>query len=152
MVNTVFSMCSVFTVELLPRKLLLGVCFSAMAASQLLFQFTSFRTAAVVLLLMGFQLGPGSLFFLLCSELFDDGCTALAFTVNYLSNSAVVFLYPLTRWAWLLFFAVMATAGATLLANVPETRGKSVEVIQREILGADRQGAAAAAQTGEKLA
>lgn len=83
----------------------------------------------MTLLLLGFQLGPGSLFFLLCGELFDDGCTALAFVTNYLSNSLVVFLYPLTKYAWLLFCCVMASAGTVLLLMLPETRNRPLEDI-----------------------
>lgn len=88
----------------------------------------------MTLLLLGFQLGPGSLFFLLCGELFDDGCTALAFVANYLSNSLVVFLYPLLKYAWLLFCCVMTGFGIVLLRMLPETRGRSLEDIQRDIL------------------
>ena len=88
----------------------------------------------MTLLLLGFQLGPGSLFFLLYGELFDDGCTALAFVANYLSNSLVVFLYPLLKYAWLLFCGVMTGFGIVLLRMLPETRGRSLEDIQRDIL------------------
>ena len=99
--------------------------------------------AAVVLFVMTFGLGLGPVTWLLPAELFPmkkrAAATGLATSVNWLANFAVgqAFLpclaAPLGSLAFLPFGVVLGLGLVFVYRCVPETRGKTLEQIEKEL-------------------
>jgi len=99
---------------------------------------------AVVSFVMSFGIGMGPVPWLLPAELFQmDMCakgTSVAATSNWLANFLVVQAFPVIQnslqgFAFMPFAVVLCVFIAFVLTSVPETRGKSLNEISKELAG-----------------
>jgi len=99
---------------------------------------------SVVSFVMSFGIGMGPVPWLLPAELFRmDMCaqgTSVAASSNWLANFMVVQAFPMIQsrlqgFAFVPFAAVLVTFIAFVATSVPETRGKTLSEITRELAG-----------------
>ena len=95
-----------------------------------------------LLFVVCFALGPGSIPFLITGELFLQGprpaAIAIATLVNWIANLAVGLLFPVlsvsfNSLAFLPFTIATFILFTVLFVNLPETKGKSVDEVVREM-------------------
>ena len=95
---------------------------------------TTLLIVASIIFLVGFELGPGPVFYVLCGELFPEEvrakCSGIASTMNWIFNIIVVLIFPYFKnieWAaYTLYLALMLPAVIVLWVYTPETKGKTL--------------------------
>ncbi|KAH0575982.1 Hexose transporter [Spironucleus salmonicida] len=162
-VNFVATLGALAFIEKLGRKILLfggvGVCFAAQVALMINYILAKPNTAllitASVIFIIGFEVGPGPIFFVFASELFPVEAKSLLSSIllsfNYIPNIFVVVLFPIltnaAAWSpFVTYLIVMGLTTAVLLFTTPETKGKTQEEIQMILTGS----APAASSEAEK--
>lgn len=147
--NVLIVLVSSFFMDRLGRRPLLLMSVGGMGCACLLLTVAlvlgsnALVCVAVVLFVMTFGLGLGPVTWLLPAELFPmrkrAAATGLATAVNWLANFAMgqVFLpclaTPLGSYAFVPFSLVLAGGLVFVHRCVPETRGKTLEQIEREL-------------------
>lgn len=148
--NTISTTFAIFLVDSCGRRPLLligfGLCvlghlcvilseaITAMADKKFILALIGFA-----IFLLGFELGPGPLFYVLVSELYPAEVRAQAISFIVLTlwiwNIVLVFLYlPMVNsigliYTFLIFMIICVIAFFVILFIVPETKGKSLEEI-----------------------
>ncbi|KAH0569477.1 Sugar transporter family protein [Spironucleus salmonicida] len=167
-VNFVATLGALAFIEKLGRKILLfggvGICFAAQVALMINYIITAPNTAtpntallitASIVFIIGFEIGPGPIFFVFASELFPVEVKSLLSSIllsfNYIPNIFVVVLFPIltkaAKWSpFVTYLIVMGVTTAVLLFTTPETKGKTQEEIQMILTGS----APAASSEAEK--
>jgi SP family arabinose:H+ symporter-like MFS transporter len=149
MVTTLFSL---FLADRLGRRLLLIPSLAALTIAMLLLaivvEFTSGTTSSVcafVLLgiyILGFEAGPGVLFWVICNEVFPESVSQKGFAfVNMIQWSftlLVTFLFPplqdaMGGWVFWIFGIPGVIVTVFYLFCLPETRGKTKRDITLEL-------------------
>lgn len=152
LVNLVFTLVAIFTVDRLGRRPLLGAGLIGIAVFMLLISY-GFATTEVnpMLILAGilgfvasfaFSLGP--VMWVLFSELFPNRVRGLAISFVGLINSAMSFVVQLV-FPWelenlgssvtFLIYGLFAIAGFIVVMRfLPETKGKSLEELEAELV------------------
>jgi len=155
--NVVVTLTSVALMDRVGRRPLLLLSFCVMAAASALLSYCIDRASdewlttgcavSVVLLVSGFGIGLGPVPALLSAELFPAAHrvsgSAVAWTTMWMANFVTTQLF-LLQVNWLgpsnMFVphtAVLLTGILVAFCNVPETRGKSLEQIEREMAQRD---------------
>nr|BAE90336.1 unnamed protein product [Macaca fascicularis] len=163
-VNTIFTVVSLFQVERAGRRTLhmiglggMAVCSTLMTVSLLLkdnYSGMSFVCIGAILVFVAFfEIGPGPIPWFIVAELFSQGPRPAAMAVagcsNWTSNFLVGLLFPsaahyLGAYVFIIFTGFLITFLAFTFFKVPETRGRTFEDITRafegQAHGADRSG------------
>uniref|UniRef100_A0A2K6BBX6 Solute carrier family 2 member 3 n=1 Tax=Macaca nemestrina TaxID=9545 RepID=A0A2K6BBX6_MACNE len=163
-VNTIFTVVSLFLVERAGRRTLhmiglggMAVCSTLMTVSLLLkdnYNGMSFVCIGAILVFVAFfEIGPGPIPWFIVAELFSQGPRPTAMAVagcsNWTSNFLVGLLFPsaahyLGAYVFIIFTGFLITFLAFTFFKVPETRGRTFEDITRafegQAHGADRSG------------
>nr|XP_037844254.1 solute carrier family 2, facilitated glucose transporter member 3-like isoform X2 [Chlorocebus sabaeus]XP_037844255.1 solute carrier family 2, facilitated glucose transporter member 3-like isoform X2 [Chlorocebus sabaeus] len=163
-VNTVFTVVSLFLVETAGRRTLhmiglggMAVCSTLMTVSLLLkdnYNGMSFVCIGAILVFVAFfEIGPGPIPWFIVAELFSQGPRPAAMAVagcsNWTSNFLVGLLFPsaahyLGAYVFIIFTGFLITFLIFTFFKVPETRGRTFEDITRafegQAQGADRSG------------
>ncbi|KAH7823017.1 putative Sugar Porter (SP) Family MFS Transporter [Monocercomonoides exilis] len=152
--NFLTTIFAVFLVDRLGRRPLLTAGFSLMSIGHVLAFVSTFIDASsslaasvavalvgIALFVLGFEVGPGPIFHVLMSELYPaevrGRAISVLFTINWLANIAIVFVYlPLAsaiteRYTFLIFMILSVIAVVFIIFVVPETKGLTLEEIQR---------------------
>lgn len=87
-----------------------------------------------IVFLIGFELGPGPCFYVLCGETFPARarakCSGIAFTMNWVFNIIIVLIFPFFQnqeWAaYVTYMVLMVIPVIVLWFTIPETKGKSL--------------------------
>jgi len=129
------------TVGLLLALLLLGVYFSSSTLQQ---EYGWVALAGLVLFIASFAIGLGPVFWLMISEIFPVGARGKAMSVCTIANWGANFLVAqtflslsdaITRQGVFFLYAALAVASVALFAKwVPETKGRSLEQIQNDLV------------------
>ncbi|XP_063113470.1 solute carrier family 2, facilitated glucose transporter member 3-like [Cavia porcellus] len=150
-VNTVFTMVSLFLVERAGRKSLhmiglggMAVCSIFMMISLLLkdtYGFMSYICIMAILIYVAFfEIGPGPIPWFIVAELFSQGprpaAMAIAGCSNWTSNFLVALLFPLAvaslgAYVFIIFTIFLIIFLLFTFFKVPETRGRTFEDIRR---------------------
>lgn len=150
-VNTLFTVVSVFLVEKAGRRTLhmiglggMAICSILMTVSLLLkdnYNAMSFVCIAAILVFVAFfEIGPGPIPWFIVAELFSQGPRPAAMAVagcsNWTSNFLVGLLFPsaayyLGAYVFIVFTAFLVIFLVFTFLKVPETRGKTFEEITR---------------------
>jgi len=94
---------------------------------------------AAVIFLVGFELGPGPLMFVIAGETYPRGArsklNSITFTVCWICNLFVVFTFPFFQggleWAAFLIYAVFLAISLPILGfTIVETKGKTLDEIE----------------------
>lgn len=147
--NVIMTLISLFLVELSGRKTLLLIGFSAMFVDTVLLtialMFASYVWVSylailfVMVFVVSFAIGPGSIPWFLVSELFNSSArplaTSIAVGVNWTANFAVgLGFLPLQELlgtnVFLIFVILLALMVLYVFKKVPETKNKTLEEIQ----------------------
>ncbi len=130
------------TFGLLAALTLLGVYFSS---STLQHDYGWIALAGLVLFMAAFAIGLGPVFWLMISEIFPVGARGKAMAVCTIANWGANFLvaqtflslsHAITRQGVFFLYAGLAVLSVIFfLAKVPETRGRSLEEIQEDLVG-----------------
>jgi len=147
--NVIMTLISLFLVELSGRKTLLLIGFSAMFVDTVLLtialMFSSyvwvsyFAILFVMVFVVSFAIGPGSIPWFLVSELFNSSArplaTSIAVGVNWTANFVVgLGFLPLQEIlgtnVFLVFVILLALFVLYVFKKVPETKNKTLEEIQ----------------------
>uniref|UniRef100_A0A2R8ZKE7 Solute carrier family 2, facilitated glucose transporter member 3 n=1 Tax=Pan paniscus TaxID=9597 RepID=A0A2R8ZKE7_PANPA len=163
-VNTIFTVVSLFLVERAGRRTLhmiglggMAFCSTLMTVSLLLkdnYNGMSFVCIGAILVFVAFfEIGPGPIPWFIVAELFSQGPRPAAMAVagcsNWTSNFLVGLLFPsaahyLGAYVFIIFTGFLITFLAFTFFKVPETRGRTFEDITRafegQAHGADRSG------------
>uniref|UniRef100_A0A7N9CHB8 Solute carrier family 2 member 14 n=1 Tax=Macaca fascicularis TaxID=9541 RepID=A0A7N9CHB8_MACFA len=163
-VNTVFTVVSLFLVERAGRRTLhmiglggMAVCSMLMTVSLLLkdtYNGMSFVCIGAILVFVAFfEIGPGPIPWFIVAELFSQGPRPAAMAVagcsNWTSNFLVGLLFPsaahyLGAYVFIIFTGFLITFLIFTFFKVPETRGRTFEDITRafegQAQGANRSG------------
>ncbi|KAG8520731.1 Solute carrier family 2, facilitated glucose transporter member 3 [Galemys pyrenaicus] len=154
-VNTLFTVVSVFLVERAGRRTLhivglggMAVCSLLMTVSLLLkdnYNWMSFVCIAAILVFVAFfEIGPGPIPWFIVAELFSQGPRPAAMAVagcsNWTSNFLVGLLFPsaahyLGPYVFLVFTVFLVIFLVFTFFKVPETRGRTFEDITRAFEG-----------------
>jgi sugar porter (SP) family MFS transporter len=153
LVNLVFTILAILFIDRLGRRPLLGVGLAGIAVCMLLLSY-AFASAEMnpTLILVGilgfvasFAVSLGPVMWVLFSELFPNRLRGLAISLVGLINSAVSFavqlvfpweLATLGNSATFLIYALFAIAGLFIVLRfLPETKGKSLEELEVELVG-----------------
>ncbi|XP_066213932.1 solute carrier family 2, facilitated glucose transporter member 3 [Saccopteryx leptura] len=161
-VNTVFTVVSLFLVERAGRRTLhmiglggMAFCSVLMTVSLLLrssYNWMSFICIGAILVFVAFfEIGPGPIPWFIVAELFSQGPRPAAMAVagcsNWTSNFLVGLLFPLIEnyigaYVFIIFTVFLVTFLLFTFFKVPETRGRTFEEITRsfegQAQGADR--------------
>ncbi|HEX5543487.1 MAG TPA: sugar porter family MFS transporter, partial [Micromonospora sp.] len=157
-VNVALTMVGMLLVDRMGRKPLLLIGAVGMTLSLGLLALTFGTTVGIVTFLclaiyiVSYAVGPGLLAFVIISEIYPlryrGAATGIALLVNFLANIvvAVTFLPMLEGFGdvptfWI-YTAICALFVLFALTMVPETKGRSLEQIEAEVVG-ERQPAAA---------
>ena len=107
--------------------------------------FTPLLIVSVIVYTFGFSMGWGPIPWILVSELLPlsvrGKATGLCMIVSYLSSTIVVGFYLqyvelVTLWFAMWTFSIVSVAGSVfVLIFIPETKGKSLEAVEREFQG-----------------
>lgn len=129
------------TVGLLLALLLLGVYFTSSTLQQ---DYGWVALAGLVLFIASFAVGLGPVFWLMISEIFPVGARGKAMSVCTIANWGANFLVAqtflslseaITRQGVFFLYAALAVASVVLFARwVPETKGRSLEEIQNDLV------------------
>jgi MFS family permease len=129
------------TVGLLLALLLLGVYFTSSTLQQ---DYGWVALAGLVLFIASFAVGLGPVFWLMISEIFPVGARGKAMSVCTIANWGANFLVAqtflslseaITRQGVFFLYAALAVASVVLFAkSVPETKGRSLEQIQNDLV------------------
>ncbi|HSE55037.1 MAG TPA: sugar porter family MFS transporter [Nocardioidaceae bacterium] len=129
------------TVGLLLALLLLGVYFTSSTLQQ---DYGWVALAGLVLFIASFAIGLGPVFWLMISEIFPVGARGKAMSVCTIANWGANFLVAqtflslseaITRQGVFFLYAALAVASVVLFAKwVPETKGRSLEEIQNDLV------------------
>uniref|UniRef100_A0A668AD78 Solute carrier family 2 member 3a n=1 Tax=Myripristis murdjan TaxID=586833 RepID=A0A668AD78_9TELE len=154
-VNTIFTVVSLFLVEKAGRRTLhllglggMAVCALVMTVSLLLKKFTSMSYVAIMAV-MGFvamfELGPGPIPWFIVAELFSQGPRPAAMAVAGCSNWTANFLVGMSfpklvelcgPWVFIIFSIFLVLFFIFTFFKVPETKGKTFDEIARSFGGA----------------
>lgn len=107
------------------------------------FDTTALLITASIIFLVGFELGPGPVFYVLCGEIFPEEarakCSGIASTMNWIFNIIVVLIFPYFKsieWAaYALYLALMLPTVIVLWVYTPETKGKTLQEISEIMVG-----------------
>lgn len=154
-VNTVFTVVSLFLVEKAGRRTLhmlglggMAVCSVLMTVSLLLkddYKWMSFVCIVAILVFVAFfEIGPGPIPWFIVAELFSQGprpaAVAVAGCSNWTSNFLVGLLFPsaifyLGAYVFIIFTGFLVIFLVFTFFKVPETRGRTFEEITRAFEG-----------------
>ncbi|XP_077871411.1 solute carrier family 2, facilitated glucose transporter member 3 isoform X1 [Ictidomys tridecemlineatus] len=154
-VNTIFTVVSLFLVERAGRRTLhmiglggMAICSIIMTISLLLkdnYNAMSFVCITAILIYVAFfEIGPGPIPWFIVAELFEQGPRPAAMAVagcsNWTSNFLVGLLFPsaaayLGAYVFLIFAAFLVIFLVFTFFKVPETRGRTFEDITRAFEG-----------------
>ncbi|XP_049458821.1 solute carrier family 2, facilitated glucose transporter member 1-like isoform X2 [Epinephelus fuscoguttatus] len=153
-VNTVFTIVSLFLVEKAGRRTLHLLGLGGMAISALLmtislllkdFPVMSYMAIIAVMLFVAmFELGPGPIPWFIVAELFSQGprpaAMAVAGCCNWTANFLVGISFPKLveacgPWVFLIFTAFLIIFFIFTFIKVPETKGKTFDEIARSFGG-----------------
>ncbi|XP_060162279.1 solute carrier family 2, facilitated glucose transporter member 3 isoform X1 [Globicephala melas] len=154
-VNTIFTVVSVFLVEKAGRRTLhliglggMAFCSVLMTISLLLkdnYGWMSFICIGAILLFVAFfEIGPGPIPWFIVAELFSQGPRPAAMAVagcsNWTSNFLVGLLFPsaafyLGAYVFIIFTGFLVIFWVFTFFKVPETRGRTFEEITRAFEG-----------------
>ncbi|XP_007935348.1 solute carrier family 2, facilitated glucose transporter member 3 [Orycteropus afer afer] len=154
-VNTIFTVVSLFLVEKTGRRTLhmlglggMAVCSLFMTVSLLLkdqYNWMSFVCIGAILIFVAFfEIGPGPIPWFIVAELFSQGPRPAAMAVagcsNWTSNFLVGLLFPsaasaLGPYVFIIFTAFLVIFLIFTFFKVPETRGRTFEDITRAFEG-----------------
>lgn len=170
-VNTIFTIVSLFLVEKAGRRTLHLLGLGGMAISALLmtislllksFKFMSYiAILAVMLFVAMFEMGPGPIPWFIVAELFSQGprpaAMAVAGCCNWTANFLVGMSFPKLvelcgPWVFLIFTAFLVIFFIFTFFKVPETKGKTFDEIAREFGGTSSSAAAPTSAQDEALA
>uniref|UniRef100_A0A671XE40 Solute carrier family 2 member 3a n=1 Tax=Sparus aurata TaxID=8175 RepID=A0A671XE40_SPAAU len=154
-VNTIFTVVSLFLVEKAGRRSLHLLGLGGMAISALLMTISLLlktlpgmsyvAITAVMLFVAMFELGPGPIPWFIVAELFSQGprpaAMAVAGCCNWTANFLVGMSFPKLEelcgpWVFLIFMAFLILFFIFTFIKVPETRGKTFDEIARSFGGA----------------
>ncbi|XP_075994733.1 solute carrier family 2, facilitated glucose transporter member 3a isoform X2 [Genypterus blacodes] len=149
-VNTVFTVVSLFLVEKAGRRTLHLLGLSGMAVSALLMTISLLlksipamsyvAIAAVMMFVAMFELGPGPIPWFIVAELFSQGprpaAMAVAGCCNWTANFLVGMSFPKLvewcgPWVFLIFMGFLIFFFIFTYLKVPETKGKTFDEIAR---------------------
>ncbi|XP_015236986.1 PREDICTED: solute carrier family 2, facilitated glucose transporter member 3-like [Cyprinodon variegatus] len=149
-VNTIFTVVSLFLVERAGRRTLHLLGLGGMALSALLMTFSLYlkhiaamsyvAILAVMLFVAMFELGPGPIPWFIVAELFSQGprpaAMAVAGCCNWTANFLVGMTFPKLvelcgPWVFLIFTAFLIFFFIFTFLKVPETKGKTFDEISR---------------------
>ncbi|OZJ05842.1 hypothetical protein BZG36_00922 [Bifiguratus adelaidae] len=146
--NLVATIISILTIEKAGRRVLLlvseiGMCISAvLLVIGSLVGVNPLVVLGVFLFVGSFAIGLGPIPWLIVSELIPTyavgAATSIAITLNWLGSFIVGLVFPAMQagmkgWAFLVFAAIALAFAVGTFFFVPETRGKSMEQIAREL-------------------
>ncbi|XP_043994155.1 solute carrier family 2, facilitated glucose transporter member 1-like [Gambusia affinis] len=153
-VNTIFTVVSLFLVEKAGRRTLHLLGLGGMAVSALVMTVSLLLThiaamsyvaiLAVMLFVAMFELGPGPIPWFIVAELFSQGprpaAMAVAGCCNWTANFLVGVSFPKLvewcgPWVFLIFAAFLIMFFIFTFIKVPETKGKTFDEIAREFGG-----------------
>lgn len=150
-VNVLMTICTVFVVELLGRRLLLllgfSICFAAccvitvaLALQDTVSWMPYLSIACVIIYVIGHAIGPSPIPALLITEIFLQTSRPAAFmvggSVHWLSNFAVGLVFPfiqagLGAYSFIIFGVICLLTTIYTFMIVPETKGRSfIEISQ----------------------
>ncbi|XP_059205594.1 solute carrier family 2, facilitated glucose transporter member 3a [Centropristis striata] len=154
-VNTIFTVVSLFLVEKAGRRTLHLLGLGGMAVSALLMTvslllkhipaMSYMAIIAVMLFVAMFELGPGPIPWFIVAELFSQGprpaAMAVAGCCNWTANFLVGMSFPKLEelcgpWVFLIFTTFLVLFFIFTFLTVPETRGKTFDEIARHFSGA----------------
>ncbi|XP_035585046.1 solute carrier family 2, facilitated glucose transporter member 3 isoform X3 [Zalophus californianus] len=158
-VNTIFTVVSLFLVERAGRRTLhmtglggMAVCSIFMTISLLLkdnYNWMSFVCIGAILVFVAFfEIGPGPIPWFIVAELFSQGPRPAAMAVagcsNWTSNFLVGLLFPsaafyLGAYVFIIFTGFLILFLVFTFFKVPETRGRTFEEITRAFEGQARE-------------
>ncbi|XP_006738306.1 solute carrier family 2, facilitated glucose transporter member 3 [Leptonychotes weddellii] len=159
-VNTIFTVVSLFLVERVGRRTLhmtglggMAVCSIFMTISLLLkddYKWMSFVCIGAVLVFVAFfEIGPGPIPWFIVAELFSQGPRPAAMAVagcsNWTSNFLVGLLFPsaafyLGAYVFIIFTGFLIVFLVFTFFKVPETRGRTFEEITQAFEAQAREG------------
>lgn len=150
-VNTIFTVVSLFLVEKAGRRTLHLIGLGGMAVSALLMtislllknynMMSYIAILAVMLFVAMFELGPGPIPWFIVAELFSQGprpaAMAVAGCCNWTANFLVGMSFPKLEelcgpWVFLIFTAFLILFFIFTFIKVPETKGKTFDEIAKE--------------------
>eukprot|EP00702_Spironucleus_salmonicida_P006655 EST47946.1 Hexose transporter [Spironucleus salmonicida] len=165
-VNFLSTLLAVAFVERLGRKILLfggsAVCFVSMVGLLVNYTLSSSNTPLLlissIVFIVGFEVGPGPIFFVFASELFPSEAKGIFTTIlncfSHIPNLFVVFLFPILSniktWVpFITYLGCTAVTGIVLFFTCPETKGKTQAEIDVIMTGASCEGRPSEAEKGE---
>ncbi|XP_020014920.1 solute carrier family 2, facilitated glucose transporter member 3 isoform X2 [Castor canadensis] len=168
-VNTIFTIVSVFLVERAGRRTLhmiglggMAFCSILMTVSLLLkddYEAMSFVCIAAILIYVAFfEIGPGPIPWFIVTELFSQGPRPTAMAVagcsNWTSNFLVGLLFPsaasyLGAYVFIIFAAFLVIFLVFTFFKVPETRGRTFDDITRAFEGQAQEASRSGKGPGE---
>uniref|UniRef100_A0A3Q2YAQ9 Solute carrier family 2 member 3a n=1 Tax=Hippocampus comes TaxID=109280 RepID=A0A3Q2YAQ9_HIPCM len=153
-VNTVFTVVSLFLVEKAGRRTLHLLGLGGMALAALLMTVSLLQKdmagmsyvaiLSVMVFVAMFELGPGPIPWFIVAELFSQGprpaAMAVAGCCNWTSNFLVGISFPKLEewcgpWVFLIFMTFLVIFFIFTFLKVPETKGKTFEEISRSFTG-----------------
>lgn len=154
-VNTIFTVVSLFLVERAGRRTLHMIGLGGMAACSILmtvslllkdaYKWMSFVCIGAILVFVAFfEIGPGPIPWFIVAELFSQGPRPAAMAVagcsNWTSNFLVGLLFPsaafyLGAYVFIIFTGFLVIFLVFTFFKVPETRGRTFEEITRAFEG-----------------
>ncbi|ELW67608.1 Solute carrier family 2, facilitated glucose transporter member 3 [Tupaia chinensis] len=145
-VNTIFTVVSVFLVERAGRRTLhliglggMAFCSVLMTMSLLLkddYDWMKFVCILAILVFVAFfEIGPGPIPWFIVAELFSQGPRPAAVAVAGCSNWTSNFLYYLGPYVFIIFTVFLISFLIFTFFKVPETRGRTFEDITRAFEG-----------------
>ncbi|KAM8777506.1 solute carrier family 2, facilitated glucose transporter member 3-like [Rhynchonycteris naso] len=158
-VNTIFTIVSLFLVEKAGRRTLLMIglggmafCTSLMSISLVLknsYDWMSFILIGAILVFVAFfEIGPGPIPWFIVAELFSQGprpaAMAVAACSNWTSNFFIALLFPFAEshlgpYIFIIFTGFLVAFLMFTFFKVPETRGRTFEEITRIFEGQARR-------------
>ncbi|CAL6068387.1 Hexose_transporter [Hexamita inflata] len=99
--------------------------------------------AGSIVFLMGFEFGPGTMSVVVLGEIhprkFNQPLNSLGYTIMWIVNIIVVLTFPFFSskvWlAYTIYFGISFVCGVALCKLMPETKGKTSDQIDAEVLG-----------------
>ncbi|CAL5970710.1 Hexose_transporter [Hexamita inflata] len=127
-----------------------GFIVCMIAHVMLIIQYTAIKNdilliVSSIIFLVGFEIGPGPVFYVLCGETFPksikDKANTIAFTMNWTFNIFTVLIFPfLTEWvAYVLYLALTLIPVFIIWFTIPETKNKTLKQIEVEMIYGELQ-------------
>jgi MFS family permease len=156
--NVVFTLVAVLLLDRVGRRplLILGTAIALLALALLGIYFASstlqndagwLALVGLILFIAGFAIGLGPVFWLMISEIFPVGIRSKAMAVATIANWGANFVVAqtfltlssaITRSGVFFLYAALAVLALAFFATrVPETKGRSLEDVQAELVGND---------------